>query len=206
MSRISNDKKIKTFFFYSMFAWGLPLIITLIAFFVDFYQAFDKKYLPNFGVNSCWFMKINSFAHLLYFSVPISALLLANFVFFILTHLYSKDIRNDIIASKSTDRNGSRKNRFIALKARFSMNLKIFVVMSALWVMEVLSNIFQVPEELFYITDAFNMLQGFFIFTIFVCNKRVIAAIKNKLGRGSNIGRRRTSSLTGSDELITYNN
>lgn len=206
MSRISNEKKIKTFFFYSIFAWGLPLIITLAAFFADFYNIFHENYLPNFGVTSCWFMKINSFAHMVYFTVPISALLMANFVFFILSYLYSKDIQNDIIASKNTDRNGNRKKRFIALKVRFSMNLKVFVVMSALWVMEVLSNIVENPKELFYITDALNVLQGFFIFAIFVCNKKVIAAIKSKLGRGSNIRRRRTSSLTGSDELITYNN
>lgn len=205
MSRVTNEKKIKTFIFYSIFAWGLPLIITSTAFFVDFYKIVDEKYLPNFGVSNCWFLKINSYAHIVYFTVPISVLLLANFVFFILTKMCVNDIQNDIIAIKNTDRNGNRKKRFIALKTRFSMNLKVFVVVSALWVMEVLSNIFEFPKQLFYIIDTCNVLQGFFIFIIFVCNKKVITAIKSKLGRGSNIRRRRTSNLTGSDELITYN-
>lgn len=205
MSRISNERNMKTFFLYSIFAWGLPLIITLLAFFVDFYQIFDHKYLPNFGVATCWFQEINSFAHILYFIVPISVLIFANFIFFFLTNMYCKDIQNDIIASKSTDRNGNRKKRFIALKTRFSMNLKVFVLMSVLWVMEIISNMVpSFPKEIFYITDAINVLQGFFIFLIFVCNKRVITAIKCKFGRGS-IGRPRTLSLTGSDELITYN-
>lgn len=205
ISITSNEKKHKIFCIYSLFAWGLPLIIILTAFFADFYQIFDKKYLPNFGVSSCWFQNIHSFAHLVYFTVPISALLLANFVFFILTRMHCKDIQNDIIANQSTDRNGNRKKRFIAHKARFSISLKVFILMSAFWVMEIISNIVQTPKELFYITDAFNVIQGIFIFTIFVCNKKVLAAIKGRFGMESKTVRTRRSSFSGSEELITYN-
>lgn len=199
-SRISKEKKLKTFIYYSIFAWGFPMIITLTAFVVDFYDIFDEKYLPNFGVSSCWFMNLNSFAHLVYFTIPISSLLIANFVFFILTKMHCNEIQNDIIASQNTDRNGNRKRRFIAHKARFSMNLKVFILMSAFWVMEILSNLIQTPKELFYISDAFNVLQGIFIFVIFVCNKNVISTVMKP-----NVGRPRTSSFSGSEELVTYN-
>lgn len=62
------------------------------------------------------------------------------------------------------------------------MNLKLFIVMGASWLMEIISTIVQKPEELFYISDAFNILQGVMVFMIFVCKKRVWIAIRTRIG------------------------
>lgn len=62
------------------------------------------------------------------------------------------------------------------------MNLKLFIVMGASWLMEIISTVVQTPEELFYVSDAFNILQGVMVFIIFVCKKKVWIAIRARIG------------------------
>ena len=51
--------------------------------------------------------------------------------------------------------------------------LKIFVGMGALWVFEILSAFVDAREELWYVTDVVNMLQGVYVFWAQVCTRKV---------------------------------
>lgn len=116
---MSKDKENRKFLFYSLYAWGVPLVISLIIFVVDFFQLFDKVYLPNFGESTCWFSQ-NTFGHIIYFMLPVGALVLSNFVLFILTTKQCNKVKKEIFKMQNSDGNnsGSKKKRFIADKAR----------------------------------------------------------------------------------------
>lgn len=62
------------------------------------------------------------------------------------------------------------------------MNLKLFTVMGVPWIFEIIATLLEKPVELWYISDAFNILQGVLVFFIFVCKTKVWEAIKQRLG------------------------
>lgn len=67
------------------------------------------------------------------------------------------------------------------------MNLKLFIVMGASWLAEIISTLTPAFEELFYVSDAFNVLQGVMVFMIFVCKKKVWIAMRARLGMRNNL-------------------
>ena len=77
---------------------------------------------------------------------------------------------------------------------RFIMNVKLFTVMGISWIAEIISSLlnkyttdeqFQYKEELFYLPDTINCLQGVFIFVLFVVKRRVHEALRKRFGHGS---------------------
>lgn len=63
--------------------------------------------------------------------------------------------------------------------------LNLFIVMGINWSAEILSFAFGSSGSiLWFVTDIGNTLQGVFIFIIFVCKKRVLELVKEKLCSG----------------------
>ena len=56
---------------------------------------------------------------------------------------------------------------------RFSLYLRLFIVMGVTWLAEVISFALNLPEEYSYVTDVLNSLHGFFIFFLFVWKPKV---------------------------------
>lgn len=52
---IRRTTETKRFIIYSIYAWGFPLIMSIVTFMVDFYQLVPEKFLPNIGKSTCWF-------------------------------------------------------------------------------------------------------------------------------------------------------
>lgn len=69
--------------------------------------------------------------------------------------------------------------------------MKLFIVMGVSWTLEVLATVFTSPAELWYFSDAFNILQGLLVFLIFVFKRKVWIAVRERLGL-------RTTSAKGS--------
>lgn len=69
----------------------------------------------------------------------------------------------------------------ISIYYRFSLYLKLFLVMGINWVMELISYVAGGPGYIWYIPDFTNTLQGVFIFIIFVWKNRVRRLIWAKL-------------------------
>ena len=63
------------------------------------------------------------------------------------------------------------------------MYIKLFGTLGLFWIFEIIGGL---SSESFYIFDILNMLQGFYIFVIHVCQPNVIKIIKNRInGRQS---------------------
>ena len=56
------------------------------------------------------------------------------------------------------------------------MYIKLFGTLGLFWIFEIIGGL---SSESFYIFDILNMLQGFYIFVIYVCQPNVIKIIKD---------------------------
>lgn len=106
-----------------------------------------------------------------------------NVIFFVLTAVHCNRVKSEIHRMQtSDDSKDSHKKRFFADKARMVMNLKLFCVMGISWLMELITSFYTEPQYLWCITDSVNVLQGLFVFLIFVFKRNVLTAIKKRLG------------------------
>ena len=64
------------------------------------------------------------------------------------------------------------------------MYIKLFSGMGLLWIFEIIGGLSNAREEYFYVVDILNMLQGFYIFIIHICNPNVINIIINSRRNG----------------------
>lgn len=66
---------------------------------------------------------------------------------------------------------------------RFSLYLKLFIVMGISWSMEIISWLFNnTPRFIWYLTDLTNTLQGVLIFLIFVWKDKIRRLLLKKFG------------------------
>lgn len=65
---------------------------------------------------------------------------------------------------------------------RYTMNIKLFIVMGVTWLLEISATLVEKLEYFWYVSDWFNILQGVLVFFIFVCKSKVYEAIKKRLG------------------------
>lgn len=69
------------------------------------------------------------------------------------------------------------------------MNIKLFIVMGASWLIEIISTAFGSETSdfaiIWFILNSLNLLHGFFIFVIFVCKQKVARAFQTRLGKFS---------------------
>ncbi|XP_055683534.1 G-protein coupled receptor Mth-like [Lutzomyia longipalpis] len=191
---------------YSFYAWGIPLLLTLFTYAVDSFEWFPEEYRPNMGVRSCWFSQSNGMGHRLFFLLPVGIQIVANVVLFILTTIHCNKVKSEIHRMQKNDT--EKKKRFFADKARLVMNVKLFIVMGVSWFMELLATIFREPIEMWYVSDAFNVLQGVCVFFIFVFKRNVLVAIKKRFGMMTKSTREATAAttkttLTGSAQHIS---
>ncbi|GAB0095981.1 probable G-protein coupled receptor Mth-like 3 [Sergentomyia squamirostris] len=194
------------FSLYSLYAWGIPLLLTLFTYAVDSFEWFPEEYRPNMGVRSCWFSQSNGLGHRLFFLLPVGIQIVANVIFFILTAIHCNKVKSEIHRMQKNDT--EKKKRFFADKARLVMNVKLFIVMGVSWFMELLATIFREPIEMWYVSDAFNVLQGVCVFFIFVFKRNVLQAIKRRIGVATKTTREATAAttkttLTGSAQHIS---
>lgn len=106
-----------------------------------------------------------------------------NVIFFVLTAIHCNRVKSEIHRMQTNDDSkDTHKKRFFADKARLLMNLKLFSVMGITWLLELLTTIFREPAELWWLTDAFNVMQGLFVFLIFVFKRNVLTSIKQRFG------------------------
>ncbi|CAK9800464.1 G-protein coupled receptor Mth2 [Anthophora plagiata] len=180
----SHNKK---FLLYCLYAWGLPIFITLFGILSDQIGFLPEILRPDFGTITCWFSTLPGFfGDMVFFTVPVAVQLTTNVVFFILTAEQCSKVKAEI--SRVADPLDPRSRRFHADKTKFIMNVKLFIVMGISWITEIASSFvnryssYMWREELFYATDALNCLQGLLIFLLFVMKRRVHQALKKRLG------------------------
>ncbi|XP_050584765.1 G-protein coupled receptor Mth2 isoform X3 [Bombus affinis] len=195
---IRSQNHNKRFLLYGLYAWGMSIFIMFICILSDQTHILPENLRPEFGLERCWFNPLLGHAEIVFFTVPVAIQLITNMVFFILTAKECNKVKAEISRVSCLD---VRSKRFHSDKTKFIMNVKLFVVMGISWGAEVVSRLLktytgvQYQDELFYVTDVVNSLQGVLIFVLFVVKRRVHKALKKRLGYGSKKKREASSTL-----------
>lgn len=123
--------------------------------------------------------------HFIFFLFPMGLHILTNAILFILTAIHCNKIKSEINRMQCAKDNEvqDKKRKFLADKAKYMMNLKLFVVMGVTWILEIIATLLRDYNQWWYVSDYFNILQGVLVFFIFVCKSKVWEAIKQRLGK-----------------------
>ncbi|XP_068203869.1 G-protein coupled receptor Mth2-like isoform X2 [Palaemon carinicauda] len=165
----SEQTKVR-FRLYSLYSWGLPLVITAITAIIDSLPEDINVIRADFGKNTCWFDSHGGDkAIFLYFYGIILVLIIANiFFFFHVMYLLLVQQHNSILEK-------TRKQNW----QRLCLYAKLFMIMGITWLAEVVS--WQYGDcRAWIVTDVVNGLQGVLIFLIYVCKKKDLKKIRDK--------------------------
>ncbi|KAF5291207.1 hypothetical protein FQA39_LY14449 [Lamprigera yunnana] len=153
---------------YELYAWGGPLFITALAAILDSvpYKRDSTFLRPGFGTNNCWFA--GNMEILAYFYGPVGVLLAINLALFILTtrELTCGLWKGELVKS-TTERAALGK-----------VCMKLVIVMGITWILDVVSWAAGGPQEVWYLIDIANSLQGLSIFLVVCCQPQVLTAVK----------------------------
>lgn len=106
-----------------------------------------------------------------YFYLIILLLVVLNVYFFIVTAV--RIIRIQRATDAVLKQDSRRHSKFEKDRYRFSLYLRLFVVMGVTWTFELISWAVGENGYLFYVTDVCNCLLGVIIFFLFVWKKKV---------------------------------
>jgi len=150
--------------------YGIPAFICTITLIVEATAPRCSSIRPRFGHKTCLFYgKLDKFFWLY---LPILLLLIVNTIMCgYITYCVFKNRKNDSLAG----RKGGRKEKF----DQICLYLRLFLGMGVIWYFELVAFAVngKVAEEVFYLTDTVNMLQGVWVFLTFVCKKNVLKVV-----------------------------
>nr|XP_021200195.2 G-protein coupled receptor Mth2 [Helicoverpa armigera] len=163
------------FVMYCLYAFGIPLLMTIGLFLLNLYGPsmkhlpwFVTPHVPEYG---CF---LEGGVKLLYLYVPMLILILINCVFYLMTAYNVLRLRRKLVSISTIKCTGVNQAQ-LAHKQRFRDYLKISVMVGLNWILEVLS--FYCPGAYWLVTDVYNALIGIVLFYIFVCNKKVLNSL-----------------------------
>ncbi|XP_047476924.1 probable G-protein coupled receptor Mth-like 3 isoform X1 [Penaeus chinensis] len=166
---LANDAK--KFKLYCAYAWGVPLVVTLVTIAMHFLpdeKVSDALLRPGFGLESCWFS--GDYELLSYFYGLVGLLFLLNMI--LLGHTLAMlfqagGVFTHCCSRKTSSLTAFNRSHLDAFWQRFSL----FCLMALCWVTEILSwKIY--PQEMWIPTDFINSLQGFIVFVIFMRSRK----------------------------------
>ncbi|XP_026327675.1 G-protein coupled receptor Mth2-like [Hyposmocoma kahamanoa] len=113
-----------------------------------------------------------------YLYVPMLILILSNWLLFVMTafNIWRLHRSTAVLDSAAAGTPAAHRTQ----RYRFMVYLKLAIIMGINWVLEVVSSS-NPGFKVWYISDAYNLLMGFFIFVIFVCKKKILRKIIKRL-------------------------
>lgn len=210
-------------YYYMLYGWGIPSVISLITVLMQFYAPNDVPGVikPYIGYSRCWFQ--DDMAILVYFYGPIAILFVCNTVFLSITYYNYKQMLKNCQETTETQRDmetemgqaatlqnstSTKTSRQITDHVQeFKQKLLLFFLMAMCWVTEILS--WKIPPpELWALTDTLNSLQGLFIFIILLSSRNKRTMIEEKFPQPFRIARKTLKlskkikkKLMGGDEI-----
>ncbi|GFS90183.1 g-protein coupled receptor Mth2 [Nephila pilipes] len=173
LATCSRNKKRNQFIMYSVYSWGVPLIITTISVVMDNAEGVPSWIKPDFGKrDTCWIT--NSTAKTIFFCAPAFTLFVANGVFFVMSAF---------IIKKNTMKNVSDHQNQTA-KLNFILYVRLGLMMGVTWLIGIIAT-FSNIRTLWFIFDLLNSLQGLFIFLLFTCSRKVFKHFREKVSFNS---------------------
>ncbi|EDS40045.1 conserved hypothetical protein [Culex quinquefasciatus] len=178
-NRGAKSTERKKFCLYSLYAWGCPVLLAVLAFVMDNTELVPEYYRPRMGKTRC-LLQENKYVEFLYLYLPMLILVFANVMFFVITAIRIIKIQRETSVVRRGD--SKRHSKLDNDRDRFSLYLRLFIVMGVTWSMEVLSWAVNNVAWVFYISDVCNCIQGFLIFMLFVWKQKVKRLIYKKFG------------------------
>uniref|UniRef100_A0A2H1W4J5 SFRICE_020326 n=1 Tax=Spodoptera frugiperda TaxID=7108 RepID=A0A2H1W4J5_SPOFR len=172
--RGGNGSQNKKFGYYSIYAFGVPTILTILLAALEFSNVHPNGLImPSLRTKGCF---LTGSSKILYFYGPIFILCVANLIFFTMTAMRiakSKKESKMLRGNESSTHDANRKHT-----QRFTVYVKLFIVMGISWILEVISYLVPQADAVWWVTDAYNVLIGLIIFIIFVCKQNTWIMIK----------------------------
>ncbi|CAG9784495.1 unnamed protein product [Diatraea saccharalis] len=187
----------RRFFFYSLYAWGASVTLTLITYLLDRFPL-TPVLDANMGHSMCWFGSTQNSAtdwpHYIFFVIPMGLVSGVNFVLWALTARHCSRVKSEVHRLQAGSVGDRAKRRFRIDKANLTLTGKLWVVMGAGWISELISTLLMNPEKnvhwIMTIVDMVNELQGVLIFIILIFKPKLYYLIRKRLGCS------RTSTVT----------
>ncbi|UJR30770.1 hypothetical protein I4U23_018290 [Adineta vaga] len=185
--------------YYSLYAWGMPVLIVLIGIILDAKNASLK---PCYGryfrgcydvcfhtkndapLQGCWIE--SALMRFLLFGVPVAIILIVNFIFYALT---VRSIRRGLKSVRvQVERKFQRKKQVVPGEYDVKIYMRMAVLAGFGWTIGFI--LFALPDSpkgfqhylvmIFkYLFILLNATPGLFIFVVYVCNRRVVALYRN---------------------------
>ncbi|XP_039292388.1 G-protein coupled receptor Mth2 isoform X2 [Nilaparvata lugens] len=177
--RILAKKESKRLKYYILYACGVPLLIVLITYLAQKLLPRENAINPRVGHIKC-FIEQSTSKNIFYF-YPLTVLAVLNII------LYSCTAQKIFAETKKTKQlHGRRKNsrasaRFMLEKRRFTIYLKLFIAMGVSWIAEPLSGIFGHFQCGWLLLDLCNASLGLPVFVLFICKRRTLSLISQRL-------------------------
>ncbi|CAH4003471.1 unnamed protein product [Pieris brassicae] len=185
----------RRFILYSVYAWSTTIVLTLTMFLLDHYPI--SLYLDaNIGTGSCWFSAVQNtitdWPHYIFFVIPMGLVTCTNFILWLLTARYCAKVKSEVHRLQAGSVGDRAKKRFRIDRTKYILTGKLWVVMGAGWISELLSTIVVSPSWLWDIVDLINGLQGVLIFLILVVKPKLYHIIRRRLGSSKRPGQKDT--------------
>ncbi|CAH4028296.1 unnamed protein product [Pieris brassicae] len=164
------------FCMYCLYAWGVPLAMTLVLLVLNAVDFSDQPWIikPLVPTVGCF---LQDGQKLVYLYFPMLIMISGNWVLFGMTAFNIWRLRRgtQVLNSPAAGIPAAHRSQI----QRFTVYLKLSVIMGINWVLEVVSSFYPVLK-IWYITDAYNMLIGITIFLIFIWKKSILNKLKNR--------------------------
>ncbi|CAK1580513.1 unnamed protein product [Parnassius mnemosyne] len=164
------------FLMYCSYAWGLPLAMSIALAILNEIDVSHLPWLitPKIPRQGCF---LEGGEKLLYLYVPMLILIMCNWIFFLMTafNIWRLSRGTAVLYSAA----GSMPAAHRLQRHRFLVYLKLSVIMGINWVLEVVSSL-KPQLQIWYFTDAYNLLIGLAIFIIFVCKRKINLQLQRK--------------------------
>ncbi|XP_072936445.1 probable G-protein coupled receptor Mth-like 3 [Epargyreus clarus] len=175
----------RRFLWYSLYAWSITILLTTTTYLLDRYPV-SIHLDSNIGEGACWFGTAQNspsdWPHYILFVIPMGVFTCTNFILWLLTARHCAQIKSEVHRLQAGSVGDRAKKRFRIDRAKYILTGKLWVVMGAGWVSELLSTMVTQPLWLWNIVDLINELQGVLIFLILVVKPKVYYLIKKRLG------------------------
>ncbi|XP_049877731.1 G-protein coupled receptor Mth-like [Pectinophora gossypiella] len=154
----------REFIYYAIYAWGCPAVLTIVMAIINFTPGDHQK--PGIGLNHCWFFNRKQ---------------QWQYMYSVMTILIAINIGIFIYISIQLWRNSFSSNHMKALRYKFVMTIRLFVVMGVAWIFEMIGSVSS-SHITWEILDVINSLQGVFIFLVLVVFRRKVIKSMHRHG------------------------
>ncbi|XP_047503345.1 G-protein coupled receptor Mth2-like isoform X2 [Pieris napi] len=164
------------FCMYCIYAWGVPLAMTLAFMKVNEADLSDQPWIvkPLVPENGCF---LQDGQKLVYLYFPMLIMISGNWVFFGMTTFNVWRLRRGTQVLNSPAAGNPAAHR--SQKRRFTVYLKLSAIMGISWLFDVFASFY--PDlKISYISGAYNLLTGITIFLIFIWKESILNKLKNR--------------------------